>query len=181
VRPWNVILTTRAGGGRAGALLGAVRRLGEFHRAPFRNVLIGLVDDPDAFLDTLLAACEAKAGWAEGLMRTIPLERVFSFAPEDLVEQWSESLPDFLDRMPGRASCFVRLERRGLLGQLDSQAVERAVADRLFDLAEMRAIRLGVSFSDPDYIVLAETVGDECGLALITRDVRARYPFVQVK
>ena len=35
-----------------------------------------------------------------------------------------------------------------------------------------------IDFKVADYIVAAETVGHECGVALLTRDLRQRYPFV---
>lgn len=181
MQPWNVILTIRPGSSHSSELITELRRLGDFHDTAFHDVLAGLVAKQREFLDRLADAREARAPWAEDVKRVIPVERVFIFTPDDLVEQWSESLPGYLDRMPPRATCFVRLERRGLVGQLHSVAVERMVADRLFDLAETRGVRLGVSFNDPDYIVLAETMANQCGLALITRELRQRYPFIHVK
>ncbi len=38
-----------------------------------------------------------------------------------------------------------------------------------------------ISFKNADYIVAAETVGHECGVTLLTRDLRQRYPFVQTR
>jgi hypothetical protein len=34
------------------------------------------------------------------------------------------------------------------------------------------------AFDHPDFIVAAETVGHDCGVALLPRDLRTRYPFV---
>lgn len=181
MQPWNVILTIRPGSSHVSETITELRRLGDFHVTAFPDVLTGLVAEQKEFLDGLADARESRAPWAEMVKRVIPVERVFTFTPDDLVEQWSRSLSDYLDRMPLRATCFVRLERRGLVGQLHSVAVERTVADRLFDLAEARGVRLGVSFNDPDFIVLAETVANQCGLALIKRELRQRYPFIHVK
>lgn len=181
MRAWNVIITIRPGSAIVPDLIAELRRLGDFRGTAFRDLFVGLVPDQTVFLDALVDAREAKAGWMEDVKRVIPVERVFHFTPNELVELWCQSLPGFLDRMPYRATCFVRMERRGLVGQVHSVAVERTVADRLFDLAETRGMRLGVSFTDPDYIVLAETVGNECGLALIAREIRQRYPFVCVR
>ena len=180
MRPWNVIVTVRPDHQRVAPLLGELRRLGDFHGTAFRDVLAGQVPDAKGFLDALVDAREAKVAWMEDVVRAIPVECVFAFTPDDLVEQWSARLPGFLERMQ-RGTCYVRLERRGLVGQVHSVAVERAVADRLFELADARGLRLAVSFSDPDYILLGETLGNECGLAFITREVRQRYPFVQAR
>jgi tRNA(Ser,Leu) C12 N-acetylase TAN1 len=75
----------------------------------------------------------------------------------------------------------VRLERRGHAGEIATPEVERAVADHLFTLAAARGLQLRTDFTDPDYIVVAETLGDECGVALITRAMRTRYPFVHTR
>ena len=73
----------------------------------------------------------------------------------------------------------VRLERRGLIGQVISPEVERSVADHLFALAEKEGREVMASFKDADYIVAAETLGHECGVMLLTRDLRQRYSFVK--
>jgi hypothetical protein len=36
-------------------------------------------------------------------------------------------------------------------------------------------------FDDPDFIVVAETVGEECGVALLDRTLRERHRLVQVR
>jgi tRNA(Ser,Leu) C12 N-acetylase TAN1 len=36
-------------------------------------------------------------------------------------------------------------------------------------------------FADPDFVIAAETLGTECGVTLIPRALRERYPFVQVR
>jgi adenylyl- and sulfurtransferase ThiI len=53
----------------------------------------------------------------------------------------------------------VRLERRGLLGQVMSQEVERQVGEHLQALAEAAGKRLQVSFTNADYVVAVETIG----------------------
>ncbi|MCI0428786.1 MAG: hypothetical protein L0Z46_12280 [Nitrospiraceae bacterium] len=37
-----------------------------------------------------------------------------------------------------------------------------------------------IDFKDPDAIVAVELIGDECGVGLINRTVRERFPFVKV-
>jgi len=36
-------------------------------------------------------------------------------------------------------------------------------------------------FADPDFVIAAETLGEECGIALLPRALRERYPFVQLR
>ena len=56
--------------------------------------------------------------------------------------------------------------------------MERQVGEHLCALAEMAGKRLQVSFTEADYVVVAETVGNECGIALLDLPLRERYPFV---
>ncbi len=75
----------------------------------------------------------------------------------------------------------MRLERRGHKGTILSPEVERSLGDYVMDLATQQGKRLHVSFQDSDYIVVAETVGNRCGVALVTRELHTRYPFVKVR
>jgi hypothetical protein len=69
----------------------------------------------------------------------------------------------------------------GLAGRIPTQEIERAVADHLFTLAHAHGTHLETDFEDPDCVVAAETIGDQCGVALITRELSSRYRFVQAR
>ncbi len=180
MKNWNVLVTAQPGWGRELHLLRALNLLGEFHPTQFKDVCTGRVEDVTRFLDALLRAREANERWTRDLARVIPVERTFRFAPEDLATQLKQAVAPFAQRMAG-GSFHVRLERRGLIGQVTSPEVEREVADHLFALLEDRGKDLHASFREPDYIVAAETLDDECGVALLTREVMERYPFVQAR
>jgi hypothetical protein len=66
-------------------------------------------------------------------------------------------------------------------GKVDTPRIEREVADRVFARAEELGKQLSVSFGDPDYIIAAETLGNECGVALLDRALRHRFPFVKTR
>jgi tRNA(Ser,Leu) C12 N-acetylase TAN1 len=180
MREWNVIVTTQPGWRREKALLGALNAYGEFHPSPFKDVCTGRVDDVEAFLEGLRSAVQAAEPWVADLGRVIPVEAVFRFTPGELMEKLKQAVAPLLPRLAG-ASFYVRLERRGMAESVASPGVERLVADHLFTLAEQAGAGLRVSFDDPDFIVCAETLGDICGVALISRALRERYPFVHVK
>lgn len=174
---WNVLVTYLPGRGNWPRLRGALSRFGHFWATPFRGVCLGRVEDARAFLEALREALEAKAPWTRALARAIPVERSFSFSAESLGAQLCEAVAGFGTRIEG--SFYVRLERRGLPGAVDSPAIERAVADHLYDVAAGRGVTLRTDFEDPDWLVIAETVGNACGVALVPRAMRERYPFAQ--
>jgi len=37
-----------------------------------------------------------------------------------------------------------------------------------------------VEFHDPNVVVVVELVGDTAGLAIVTRELRTRFPFVKI-
>jgi tRNA(Ser,Leu) C12 N-acetylase TAN1 len=177
---WNVIVTALPGMAREFALLKELNHYGEFHPTQFKDVCIGRVEDTAEFLEAMRRALEAEVDWVRDLARVIPIEDSFRFSPETLAEQLKAAVASFVRRMES-GTCYVRLERRGLEGLVMSQEVERAVADHLFALAEREGKDLRASFEDPDYIVAAETLGNECGVVLIDRELRQQYPFVHPK
>jgi tRNA(Ser,Leu) C12 N-acetylase TAN1 len=81
----------------------------------------------------------------------------------------------------GEGTFHIRLERRGYEGRVISPEVEERLGDYVKHVAMQQGKRLQVSFHDSDYVVVAETVGSRCGVALITRELRARYPFVRIR
>jgi tRNA(Ser,Leu) C12 N-acetylase TAN1 len=177
VRDWNVILTVAPGPGRKSRLLRHLRRLGYFESTEFKNVCLGNVGDTVLFLETLRVGRENDEPWLADFARAIPVEQTFSFAPESLTEQMKQAVTPFVARMTN-GTFYVRLERRGLPGQVMSQEVEREVGEHLLRLAETAGKELRVSFANPDYVVAAETVGTQCGIALLDRALRERCPFV---
>jgi tRNA(Ser,Leu) C12 N-acetylase TAN1 len=175
---WNVLVTVQPGSGHEHQLLGALSQFGRFHATTFRDVCIGTVEDVGKFLQAIRLAAEANKPWTVRLGRVIPVETTFSFTLETLGECLKRAAAPFVERMTS-GSFLVRLERRGFEGRIRSQAVEQEVAGHLFEIAAQQGKTLRTDFDDPDYIVVAETLGQECGVALLTRDIRSRYPFVQ--
>jgi len=178
VRDWNVVVTALPA--RERFLLDELNQLGTFHRSGFKGVLTGRVEAVDRFLEDVRQALEEGAGWARDLARVLPVERTFSFEPDAFVERLKEAVAPFLQRMDS-GTFYVRLQRRGHKGRIVSPEVERAVDEHLVALAEHQGKTLRVAFQDPDYVVAVETVGSVCGVALLPRELRTRYPFVKIK
>jgi len=177
---WNVVVTTESGRLRFFAALSGLRNLGEFRTVPFKGVCVGRVADVPAFLEALREAKAREKPWAMAVARVIPVEQAFAFTPETLGERLESALAPLAARIAA-GSFHFRFERRGLAGQVRSDLVERAVAERVFAVAEARGVALRTSFTDPDTVLVAETVGDECGVALLPRALRERYPFVATR
>lgn len=175
---WNVLATALEG--RREALLVALRRLGRFRRGGYRNVVVGLVDDPAALLGEVEAGLASDRLLSTALARLLPVETVVRFTADTAVDAFAAAAEPLLPRLGG-GSFFVRLERRGMKGRLNTAAVERAVGDRVWRALEALGRAPRVDFGDPDAVLLIETVGDEAGLGVVDRALRARYPFVRIR
>jgi hypothetical protein len=143
-------------------------------------VLIGRVEDVPQFLEAVRQAGAQGMKWVEDLARILPVEQLFHFTPETFEAQLKAAVAPFVERMAG-GTFYVRLERRGFKGRIISPEVERALDAYLINLAAEHGKTLQVSFADADYVVAAETVSTMCGVALLTRELRTRYPFVKIR
>ena len=176
-RTWNLVVTSREGAQRR--LRGALARLVRLGRSGFRNVFVGQVDDPEAFLAAVGELRVARPVLDRWLGKIIAVERTFAVDPATFQARVQEEAARFLDRLVGR-SFHVRVERRGHKGVIDTHACERAVGAFLWAALEARGARPVVEFEDPDVVLVVELVGDTAGLALVARELRARFPFVKI-
>lgn len=134
------------------------------------NVIVTVVPGVDQ-------ARAAGKPWSGFVARVIPVETVISFTPETLVAQLKEAVGPLVARMAGGTYC-VRLERRGLAGRVSSREVEREVADYVHALATGQGKAVRTDLEDPDFLIAGETLGAQCGVALLSRAMRRRYAFV---
>jgi tRNA(Ser,Leu) C12 N-acetylase TAN1 len=177
VTPWNVLATSLEG--RRDALLVALRRMGRFRPGGYRNVVVGLVDEPARFLTEVRAALAADVLLPTALARIVPIERTLRFEPAAALDALAAAAEPFLDRLTG--TFFVRLERRGLKGRLHSPTLERELGDRVWTGLESRGRTPKVDFKDPDAVLVVETLGDQAGLTVVDRALRQSYPFVRIR
>lgn len=177
MREWNILATSLEG--RRDALLVALRRLGAFWRAGYQNVLVGRVDDQQAFLQDVRARLPTDMLLETSVTKIIPVERIALFEPARLVETLIEMLAPRADAIAGK-SFHVRLERRGLKGVVHTPTVEREVGAALMSKATAHGREPTVSFDDPDVVVAVETTGTTVGVGLITRELRTAFPFVRI-
>jgi len=166
--------------GRRDALLVALRRLGRFRPGGYRNVVVGAVEDRAAFLDRVAEALARDPLLPTALARLLPIDHTLRFTLETALDDLAVAAEPLVDRLEGDAF-FVRLERRGLKGRLHTPTLERDLADRVWRMLEARGRTPRVDFRDPDGVLVVETLGDQAGIVLLPRALRARYPFVRIR
>lgn len=174
---WNVLATAHTLQFRP--LQRMLRAFGSFTETPFPGVLVGIVTRPEALFEALVTAERERPGLLRPLARMLPIERTFAFTLETLEDALRQAVLPYAETI-GNGTFYVRMERRGHKGELHSQPLEQALDHALETHLEARGRHPAVDFADPDVIVAIETVGDICGVGLLPRALRARYPFVRV-
>jgi tRNA(Ser,Leu) C12 N-acetylase TAN1 len=175
---WNVLATAQPH--QLQRLFDILRPHGEFQHAPFRGVIVGMVLDRTELFEALLAREARKGGTLAAIGHIVPIDRTFGFEPEHLEALLREAVTPYAASI-GPGSFHVRMERRGLKGELHSQPIELALAGHLSALLEAAGHPARIDFADPDAVVVVETLGNLCGVGLVTRALTARYPFVHVR
>jgi hypothetical protein len=59
--------------------------------------------------------------------------------------------------------------------------VEQRLGEYVIEIAKQQGKPLQVSFHDSYHVAVVETLGHVGGVALLTRDLRERYPFVKIR
>ena len=115
----------------------------------------------------------------QDLGRIVPIHRCFSFTFDTFQDQVREALAPCVDILVGQ-SFYVRLERRDFKGRIISPEVERFFDAFLLELSEKSGGTTSIDFDDPDIVLTIETIGERCGIGVLTREQRERYTFVRV-
>jgi len=175
---FNVVVT-KASEGRYRHLLEELSPLGEFRTTGFLGVILGQVDDQHAFLERLRAERATRLIAFQDLGRVVPIDRTFTFHLEEFLDKAREALRPYLPGLVGKRF-YVRLERRGLKGRIISPEAERSLDVFIQEELGRQGGAAEVDFEHPDAVVVVETIGDRCGVGLLTREALERYDFVRV-
>jgi len=178
MREWNILATTHWGQERR-----AIRFLtqhGEFKSSGFKDVLRGHVEDVNLFLVKLEVIRQESPGRIDSLSQVVPLEQTFYFELPDLIEKLKETVLPYAEKIEDK-KFYVRVKRRGYKGEISSQEIEKEVAGVVIEKLEKAGKHAQVSFSDPDVIIVVETIANWAGVTLITRDMKEKYPLIKVK
>ncbi len=174
MKPWNLLVTSLWGHERN--VFRKLKQTGQFKRSDFRAVYIGLTEDMEAFLNGILA----NTPLVEKIGKVVPVEHTFQFRREDFEPKVAEALLRYLPRLEN-ARFHVRMERRGFKGWINSLEIEQKMDRLLKERLLEKEKECGIDFKDPDCILVIETVADWCGVGLISREMKQKYPFINVR
>jgi hypothetical protein len=153
-------------------------RWGRLRRTEFFNVAVMAVADTDSFLREFAAAVEQMPGILNAMSHVVPLKHVFAFKDASEFDEKLRYIALFYAPQLAGRSFHVRLRRRGLKGIISTPEEERLLDELLLEASTAAGKPGRITFEDPDYVLLIETVGESGGVALWTGDDLKRYPFL---
>ncbi len=175
---WNVVVSVHGTGFmRACEIL---RRLGPVNRTGFLNLLVMRVDDIAQAMERLRQWISENPTITDALARVMPVTHTFSFQTvEEFEDKAHEAAVSRASDLAGKAF-YVRMHRRGFKGRISSQAEERRLSEAILEALERAGTPGRITFQDPDAVLAVETVGNQAGLALWSREDLQRYPFLKL-
>jgi tRNA(Ser,Leu) C12 N-acetylase TAN1 len=176
---WNAVVTLR--GEHFAEGVDALKRHGAVIPSPFSNVITMRVDDLEGILDDLLAALAADPHVRASVSRFVPLQHTFTFRSNDEFERnVAATSSEWTEDLAGK-SFHVRVHRRGGDTMLDAADEAALVGQVVLDALEAAGTNGRVVFDDPDAVIDIETIDNDAGMSLWTRDDLNDYPFLRVE
>ena len=177
---WNVLISVQQDGFKTARAL--LRDYGHVGKTDFFNVLVMRVDDIGEFLEDMRMLSEMHAPQFDALGRIVPVSARFTFqSAEEFEARAREAVAPWLGELAGR-HFYVRMHRRGFKGRLSSQDEERFLDEYILEtLAANHQSPARVDFEGAELVIAVETVGQEAGMSLWSREQLGRYPFLKLQ
>ena len=176
---WNVLATAFMRKERH--LLRFLREFGDFKGSGFRDVIIGTVENRDAFLETIESLRREHPEKVRQLSQIVPVDKTFQFAISDFREKLKEALASYLEELKNDCRFYIRVKRRGHKEELSSLEIEKEMSGFIVDALEQAGKQARINFEDPDKFIIVEIIGNRAGVGLITRAMKERCPLIRVK
>lgn len=178
MQEWNVVITVRQRCYEA--VIQALESYGWVDRTEFFNVMTMAVADTRALLEALREKAATEPQLLQCIAHVVPVSTRFVFqTPEEFESKAKQAIMPWVSSLSGRRF-HVRMHRRGFKGRLSSQAEEKFLAHFLLKHLVDEGATAAVDFENPDLIIAVETVGQQAGLSLWTREDLHRYPFLHL-
>jgi tRNA(Ser,Leu) C12 N-acetylase TAN1 len=173
VKDWNIIVTIYQQGFRRA--LRALEGIGSTERSPYHNVLVMKVDDPIMMLDTIETLTNERPALYDAIARVAPAMRTFEFQSTERFKEAAKAIMlEWLPNLMGR-SFHVRVHKRGSKLDLRTPDAEHLFNDDIVAATSKAGPPAHVSFTDPDAVIVIDTVDDRAGVAIWTRGDLVRH------
>jgi tRNA(Ser,Leu) C12 N-acetylase TAN1 len=177
---WNVIVSVQPEGYKAAKEL--LHEYGKIRKTDYFNVLVMQVDDIEDFLENLRTLYEMRTPQLQSIGRIVPVSDRFNFqTPGEFENRARNVASHWVDTLAGR-HFYVRMHRRGFKGRLSSLEEERFLDEYILEtLQQSGKAPAKVDFEAAERVIAVETIGQEAGMSLWTREQLEHYPFLKLK
>lgn len=178
MQDWNVIATVHEHHYKT--IKSFLGNYGQVGSSDFFNVITLKVDDIGEYLERLREAIQKDFTITSKLSHVMPVTQKFNFQNvEEFEERAKQAVEGWVAELVGK-SFHVRIHRRGFKGRLSSPEEERFLDGFLIEKSTALGTPAKIDFNDPDLIIAVETLGQQAGLSLWTREQLERYPFLKL-
>jgi len=175
---WNVLVTVHEGFYRSAFEI--LEQIGNVSRTDFFNVLVLRVSDTGESLRKFKAIWNQSPGVREAIARFVPVTHTFLYTSAEEFEIKALKAVFFLTKDLGGKKFHIRMHRRGFKKKISSLEEETFLDKVVLEALEKRGDAGSISFTDPDAVIVIETVGQQAGMALFSREELADNPFLRI-
>ncbi|MGZ3770378.1 MAG: hypothetical protein ACXVCP_11205 [Bdellovibrio sp.] len=175
---WNVVVTLREHGLKDAKR--ALKPYGAVTVTNFFNVLVMQVEDIQDFLHDFAFDYNRKPFLQDSISRLIPIMRSFIFnSREEFETKVNLIVEEWINRIEGK-SFYVRMHRRGFKETMSSLDEELSLDNFILTKIHEKEKSARISFSDPDFIIDLETINNQAGISLWSREDLKNYSFLNI-
>jgi len=180
MKDWNIVVTVHEHEHCYRQASRFLKTFGELGNTDFFNVLTLRVANIEVFLKQLHQQFDEEPQLFDCIARVLPVSHTFSYKTPEEFEAKAEALTTPWGVKLAGTRFHVRMHRRGFKGRMSSQEEEKNLADILMCLLAERGETASVDFYNPDFIVVIETIGQQAGVSLWSREELLRYPLIKL-
>jgi tRNA(Ser,Leu) C12 N-acetylase TAN1 len=157
-----------------------LKQFGVLAKTDFYNVLVMQTKDTQQTLQQLQEKLTADADLQTAISRVMPVTYGFTFQTAEQFENKARAIVETLLPEVANKTFHVRLHRRGFKGRLSTIEEEKFLDTYILDQLEQSGSPCKINFDDPDVIIAVETVAQQAGISLWSREDLQRYPILKL-
>jgi tRNA(Ser,Leu) C12 N-acetylase TAN1 len=171
---WNVVVSIYQDGFPRARR--ALAKLGDVQPTGYYNVLMmSADDDPLELVSAVERLTDEKPALYDAIARVAPAMHSFEFhSAGEFKERTKSIVLGWTERLGGK-SFHVRLHLRGAGPDFHSTDMEKFLDDAVVEATALAETRARISFTNPDAVIVIDTIGDRGGASIWTREELAEH------
>jgi len=157
-----------------------LKPFGVLAKTDFYNVLVMQTEDTQQTLQQLQKKLTADADLQTAISRVMPVTYGFTFQSAEQFETQARAVVETLLPEVTNKTFHVRLHRRGFKGRLSTIEEEKFLDTYILDQLEQSGSPCKINFDNPDIIIAVETVAQQAGISIWSREDIERYPILKL-